>query len=235
VQNAPRTTALGSEPPAVVIFDCDGVLVDSEVLATRVEAELLQRLGIPMTAQEVAARFVGLSDEEMHALVEVEWGRVLPPTFTADKVERIAEVFDDELRPVEGITEVVAAVTVPRCVASSSHAARIRRSLELTGLSRFFGSHLFSASMVATGKPAPDLFLFAAQAMHAQPKRCLVIEDSTHGVAAGVVAEMTVIGFTAGGHCRPGLADRLLEYGAADVAETSEALLALLQDRAAVH
>src|ERR687898_1448269 len=161
----------------MVVFDCDGVLVDSEVLAPR----------------------------------------------------------DAELEAVDGIAEVVAAVSVPRCVASSSDPERIRRSLELTGLSRFFGSHLFSASMVARGKPAPDLFLLAAQEMHSQPHRCLVIEDSTHGVAAGVAAGMTVIGFTAGRHCTAGLADRLIQHGAADVADTSEALLALLADRAVIH
>ncbi len=140
-----------------------------------------------------------------------------------------------ELEPVDGIAEAVAAVTVPRCVASSSDPDRIRRSLELTRLSGYFGTHLFSASMVTRGKPAPDLFLLAARAMHSPPNRCLVIEDSTHGVAAGVAAGMTVIGFTAGSHCNAGLVDRLIEHGAADVAETSEALLALLADRAAIE
>jgi HAD superfamily hydrolase (TIGR01509 family) len=226
---------VGNERPAAVVFDCDGVLVDSEVLVTRIEAELLRGLGVPVTAQEVAASFVRLSDVEMDTLIEAEWGLVLPPTFKAAKLERIAAVFEAELRPVNGIADVVAAVTVPRCVASSSHPDRIRRSLELTGLSRFFGSYLFSASMVTRGKPAPDLFLLAAEAMHARANRCLAIEDSAHGVTAGVAAGMTVIGFTAGGHCAPGLADRLLERGAADVAETSEALLSMLQDRGATY
>jgi len=226
---------VGSDTPVIVVFDCDGVLVDSEVLACRVEAELLREVGVAVTAQEVAARYVGLSDAEMRALIEDEWDRVLPPTLMNDKAERLSEVLEAELEAVDGIAEVVAAVRVPRCVASSSDPERIRRSLELTGLSRFFGSHLFSASMVARGKPAPDLFLLAAQEMHSQPHRCLVIEDSTHGVAAGVAAGMTVIGFTAGRHCTDGLADRLIQHGAADVADTSEALLALLADRAVIH
>jgi HAD superfamily hydrolase (TIGR01509 family) len=226
---------MGIGTAVMVVFDCDGVLVDSEVLACRVEAELLREVGVPVTAQEVAARYVGLSDAEMRALIEDEWDCVLPPTLMNEKAERLAEVLEAELEAVDGIAEVVAAVSVPRCVASSSDPERIRRSLELTGLSRFFGSHLFSASMVARGKPAPDLFLLAAQAMNSPPNRSLVIEDSTHGVAAGVAAGMTVIGFTAGGHCTAGLADRLIQHGAADVADTSEALLKLLADRAVIH
>jgi HAD superfamily hydrolase (TIGR01509 family) len=226
---------VGGDTPVMVVFDCDGVLVDSEVLACRVEAELLRGVGVAVTAEEVAARYVGLSDSEMRALIEDEWGRVLPPTLMNDKVERLAEVMEAELEPVDGIATVVAAVSVPRCVASSSDPDRIRRSLELTGLSRFFGSNLFSASMVARGKPAPDLFLFAARAMDSPPHRCLVIEDSTHGVAAGVAAGMTVIGYTAGSHCTPGLADRLIQHGAAEVADASEALFSLLADRRVIH
>jgi HAD superfamily hydrolase (TIGR01509 family) len=218
------------ETPAMGVFDCDGVLVDSEMLACRVEAELLSGLGLSVTAHEIAARFVGLSDSEMHALIEDEFGVALSATFNTDKVKRLAEVFEAELRPVDGIAEVVAAVSVPRCVASSSDPVRIRRSLELTGLAQFFGPHVFSASMVALGKPAPDLFLLAAQAMHAQPNRCLVIEDSTHGVAAGVAAGMTVIGFTAGSHSVDGLADRLIAQGARKGGRTSKTLLTLRSD-----
>jgi hypothetical protein len=119
------------ETPAMGVFDCDGVLVDSEMLACRVEAELLSGLGLSVTAHEIAARFVGLSDSEMHALIEDEFGVALSATFNTDKVKRLAEVFEAEFRPVDGIAEVVAAVSVPRCVASSSDPVRIRRSLEL--------------------------------------------------------------------------------------------------------
>jgi HAD superfamily hydrolase (TIGR01509 family) len=214
--------------PTLHIFDCDGVLVDSEVLATRIESQLLRDVGLELTPESIAEAFVGLSDAEMHGRIEAEWGITLPDDFTANRAARLEEVFRTELRAVLGITGVLEALDEPRCVASSSTPERIRTSLAVTGLEKFFGPDVFSASSVERGKPAPDLFLFAADAMQAEPARCVVIEDSTPGVAAGRAAGMRVVGFTGAGHCVPTLCDQLREAGAHAIAGDAAALLDVL-------
>jgi len=207
-----------------MIFDCDGVLVDSEVLVAGIEAELLGEFGVPMTARDVAEAFVGLSDADMHRLIEERWGIELPPEFALEKVRRIDRSILVELNPVPGIGALLESLRGARCVASSSRPERIHASLSRTGLARYFEPHVFSASMVARGKPAPDLFLYAADVMGARPGHCVVVEDSPHGVAAGVSAGMTVIGFTAASHCPPDLPDRLIDAGAETVVTNSEEL-----------
>ena len=211
-----------------MIFDCDGVLVDSELLVAGIEAELLGQFGVPITADEVAAAFVGLSDDDMHRRIEERWRIALPPGFATEKAWRIDRSIVVELNPVRGIGTVLASLSGARCVASSSRPERIHASLARTGLAHFFGTHVFSASMVAHGKPAPDLFLYAAEEMRARPAHCVVIEDSPLGVAAGVAAGMTVVGFTAASHCAPDLPDRLLGCGARGVAATAEELMLAL-------
>ncbi|MFL6243310.1 MAG: HAD family hydrolase [Acidimicrobiia bacterium] len=214
--------------PTLYIFDCDGVLVDSEVLATRIESQLLREVGVELTPESIAEAFVGLSDTEMHGRIEADWGITLPDDFTARRAARLDEVFRIELRAVPGIAGVLEALDEPRCVASSSTPERIRTSLEVTGLEKFFGPDVFSASSVEQGKPAPDLFLFAADAMQTDPTRCVVIEDSTPGVAAGRAAGMRVVGFTGAGHCVPALSDQLREAGAHEIARDAAALLDVL-------
>jgi HAD superfamily hydrolase (TIGR01509 family) len=207
------------------IFDCDGVLVDSEVLATRIESQLLRDVGVELTPESIAAAFVGISDAEMHGRIEADWDVTLPEDFTVRRAARLDEVFRTELRAVAGISGVLQALDEMRCVASSSSPDRIRTSLAVTGLDRFFGPHIFSASSVERGKPAPDLFLYAADAMETDPARCVVIEDSTPGVAAGCAAGMHVVGFTGASHCVPILSDQLREAGAHTIATDAEALL----------
>ena len=214
--------------PTLHIFDCDGVLVDSEVLATRIESQLLRDVGVELTPESIAEAFIGLSDTEMHRRIEADWGVTLPDDFTVRRAARLDEVFRTELRAVPGITGVLEALEGPRCVASSSAPDRIRTSLAVTGLDKFFGPDVFSASSVERGKPAPDLFLSAADAMQTDPARCVVIEDSTPGVAAGLAAGMWVVGFTGASHCVPTLTDRLLEAGAHEIARDAEALLGAL-------
>jgi HAD superfamily hydrolase (TIGR01509 family) len=213
---------------ALHIFDCDGVLVDSEVLATRIESQLLRDVGVELTPESIAEAFIGLSDTEMHRRIEADWGVTLPDDFTVRRAARLDEVFRTELRAVPGITGVLEALAGPRCVASSSTPERIRTSLAVTGLEKFFGSDVFSASSVERGKPAPDLFLSAADAMQTDPTRCVVIEDSTPGVAAGIAAGMWVVGFTGASHCVPTLTDQLLEAGAHEITRDAEALLGVL-------
>jgi HAD superfamily hydrolase (TIGR01509 family) len=197
----------------LLIFDCDGVLVDSEVLACRIDAEILTDLGIPYTIDEIMTQFVGGSLKDMMARIETDRGCTLPADF-ADVLNRtLFARFETDLRPIAGIREAVQALAVPRCVASSSSPERIALSLRVTGLADLF-DHAFSASQVPRGKPAPDLFLHAAAQMGYAPETCVVIEDSRFGVEAARAAGMQVIGFTGGGHCTQGYAAVLEQTGA---------------------
>lgn len=199
----------------LVIFDCDGVLVDSEMLATQVESVHLRTVGIDLTPEEVADRYVGLSTSTMTGLIFEEFGVEVGEDFFAEAGALIAAEFDRSLAPVPGMAHALASLELPRCVASSSDPTRISHSLDLTGLQSFFEPHrIFSATMVKRGKPAPDLFLHAAEQCGVHPDLCVVVEDSTPGVTAAVAAGMRVIGFTAGGHCGPKHADRLRAAGA---------------------
>lgn len=213
-----------------VIFDCDGVLVDSEYLVIEIESAMLAKLGAQISPAEIARHFTGLSDAAMNSALARDWGVTLPATFDTERTKRATEAFERSLTPVQGIADVLAWLSVPRCVASSSAFDRISSSLSLTGLTGYFGDHLYSAAMVAHGKPAPDLFLYAADKLHAAPERCIVVEDSPHGVEAGRAAGMYVIGFTAGRHCTTDHAERLTAAGAHHVAATSSDLRLALED-----
>jgi HAD superfamily hydrolase (TIGR01509 family) len=200
----------------LVIFDCDGVLVDSEPIINRAHAELLTTCGYPLAEHDLVERFCGMSDAEMLAIIEREWGRALPVSYTERVGVMIEYGFCQSLAAIEGVTEALDALRLPICVASSSAAEQIRRKLELAGLlDRFGQNNLFSAAMVARGKPAPDLFLYAAQRLGAPPGRCLVIEDSPAGIEAARAAGMIAIGFYGGSHCGPEHGSRLQGRGAA--------------------
>jgi len=207
----------GHATPDLVIFDCDGVLVDSEIVAARVMAEELTALGFEMTPEGCIARYTGISMPAVIARIEEERGRPLPAGFAEHLRDRDAEAFRTELRSIEGVAEMLAALSLPRCVASSGRLAKMRLTLSLTGLLPLLEPHLFSAEQVARGKPAPDLFLFAAARMGFAPDTCVVVEDSLPGVAAAVAAGMTALGFVGGGHCGPEHAAALREAGAARV------------------
>jgi len=198
----------------LVIFDCDGVLVDSEALACVVHAEVLTAHGYAISADQVHDRFLGRSSREARFEVETEMGRVLPDEYTAALKATIDRVFGEQLQPVPHIAEALAKITLPICVASSGTPTRIVSSLTSTGLIERFSPNLFSASQVQNGKPAPDLFLFAAAQMNVSPARCVVIEDSVPGVTGAVAAGMTVLGFHGGAHCRPDTARALSAAGA---------------------
>jgi HAD superfamily hydrolase (TIGR01509 family) len=182
----------------LVVFDCDGVLVDSERLAVRAEAEVLTGLGWPISEAEVAERFVGRSVDDMLA----EVARVLGHEVGWDAFETAHRAaFEAELAPVPGVLEVVeslAASGAAMCVASSSLRSSLAYKLERTGLARFFTDRVFSVEDVANGKPAPDVFLHAASTLGVPPAACAVIEDSPPGVAAGLAAGMTVFAFAGG-------------------------------------
>ena len=203
-----------SSPYDLVIFDCDGVLVDSEALACVVHADVLTQYGYAISAEQVHDRFLGRSAREARLEVESELGRAFPDSYTAQLRATIDRVFGEQLAPVPHIFETLGRLSQRICVASSGTPTRIRSSLGTTGLLDHFAPHLFSAMQVERGKPAPDLFLFAAAQMNTLPTRCVVVEDSMPGVTAAHAAGMTVIGFTGGSHCQPGDADRLRAAGA---------------------
>lgn len=200
----------------LLIFDCDGVLVDSEPLANAILAETLTALGRPMTAAESMRTQIGRSLADILRETSAIVGRPIPDTVGATMNERLFVRFRQELRAIEGVEEALARLPQPRCLASSSRPERIDLALETTGLARWF-EHRFSAVHVARGKPAPDLFLLAAREMGFAPSNALVIEDSVAGVAAARAAGMPAIGFVGGGHAGPDLAGRLMEAGARQV------------------
>jgi HAD superfamily hydrolase (TIGR01509 family) len=204
-------------PFDLVIFDLDGVLVDSEPISSRVTAAALTEAGIEISEAEVCDRFLGVSTASMLGAVEAEHGCRLPASFQETLRARILRAFEQELAPVPGVPALLDGLAVDRCVASSSHPERIRRSLEITGLLERLGPHLFSATMVSAGKPAPDLFLLAAARMAAEPARCLVVEDSEVGIRAAKAAGMTVFGFTGASHVRPETHAPRLQAAGADV------------------
>jgi HAD superfamily hydrolase (TIGR01509 family) len=187
--------------PDLVVFDCDGVLVDTERLTVEIEARVLGELGWPMTPAEVVDRWMGRSSQAQLAELTEHLGAARAREFDALTTAELHEAFDRELTSVEGVEPLVDALHatgVATCVASSGSHDRMRRTLGLTGLHDRFVGRIFSASEVEHGKPAPDLFLHAARAMGADPLRCAVVEDSVHGVRAGVAAGMTVYGFAGG-------------------------------------
>jgi HAD superfamily hydrolase (TIGR01509 family) len=198
----------------LIIFDCDGVLVDSEVISCRAHAATLTRHGYPITEDQVLDRFLGVSDREARLTIEAELGRSLPDDFEVQVKQATLQRYADDLRPVPYIGEAIAAISLPKCVASSGTPEKIRHGLTCAGLYDVLAPHIFSAGQVKRGKPAPDLFLFAAEQMKASPARCIVIEDSIPGVTGAVAAGMTVLGFHGGSHCRPGHADTLRAAGA---------------------
>lgn len=203
--------------PDLVIFDCDGVLVDSESIFARVLGECLSEADCPATAAEALLLGFGKNRDTLTAAVEARYGRALPSGFFETMRERTALVLERELRPIPGVAELLTALPSARCVASNGHLERVRQRLALTGLLRFFDPHVFSAIQVAAGKPAPDLFLLAARRLDASPASCVVVEDSVVGVTAAVAARMPVVGFCGGSHCGDDHADRLTAAGCSRV------------------
>jgi HAD superfamily hydrolase (TIGR01509 family) len=211
----------------LVIFDCDGVLIDSELLSARADRECLAECGIELSADEILERYTGISFADAVADLETRHGP-LP----ADLGERHRRIFwpllERELQAIPGVTAVLDSLACKMCVASSGRPERLRYALSLVGLYDRFHPHIFSATEVARGKPAPDLFLHAAARMGVMPERCVVVEDSVPGVIAAVAARMRVVGFVGASHCRPGDAARLEVAGAAPVINDMVQLLPLL-------
>lgn len=204
--------------PELIIFDCDGVLVDSELLSLAALGELIAASGIEMKPETVQARFQGRSlgstVKDLHDLYKVD----ISEKDLAEMNTCLFARFRASLGPIPGIRQFINTLTLPFCVASSASPERIRYSLGLTGLLDDFGERIFSSTMVKMGKPAPDLFLYAANVMGVDPRNCVVIEDSAAGVQAAQRASMIGIGLTAGMHAKGvGYSDRLKMHGASMV------------------
>lgn len=184
----------------LVIFDCDGVLVDSETISATTLAENLTRIGFPVDLDYVNEHYLGRSFAAVEADHARRAGRPLPADFAGLWHDALFAAFRRDLKPIAGVADLLRRLSIPRCVASSSAPTRLALSLELTGLAALCGAHVFDASMVSRGKPAPDLFLYCAERMGAAPARTLVIEDSVTGIAAAAAAGMTAWAFVGGSH-----------------------------------
>jgi HAD superfamily hydrolase (TIGR01509 family) len=196
-------TQTQAPPPAgLIIFDCDGVLVDSEPLALRVLLDGIAERGVTIEEGLAYERFLGRSLASVIETVERDFGVALETDALDRMRDKLYALFRRELCAVAGVADAIGRLSVPACVASSSQMERIRLSLEITGLDTLFDERVFSATMVANGKPAPDLFLLAASRMHVDPARCIVIEDSPAGIEAARRAGMRVFAFTGGSHAR---------------------------------
>ncbi len=205
--------------PDLVIFDCDGVLVDSEIICARVDAAILTAAGYPIEAAEFAERYAGLTFKDV--LLQVEAESNIP--FQARLIDESEKMMDQrlraEVRALEGAHEAVASVSAKRCICSNSKMHRLDFMLEKVHLKPFFEGHIYSArdNPGIRHKPAPDIYLQAAQKEGARPEATFVIEDSVHGITGAVSAGMRVIGYTGGSHSYTGHADQLTEAGAETV------------------
>ncbi len=216
----------------LIIFDCDGVLIDSEVIACRIEAEELGRAGYPVTVDEIASRFTGIPSAAMYETIGREHDRPVPVELGGRIRALIHEAVANELEAVPGVHDTLAAISHEVCVASTSSLDYLAIALGRVALHDRFAPNIFSGQQVKRPKSAPDLFLFAASEMGVGPERCLVIEDSVAGVTGGRDAGMRVLGFTGGGHCVDGHAARLTDAGAERVFDDMSRLPTMLSDYA---
>lgn len=201
--------------PDLIIFDCDGVLVDSEVLSCRCLSEVLAGHGIDLGLDQALDLFLGRSVTAVLDHYQAS-GRLNPERFLTELRAEVRAAFLAALCPIEGVNSVLEGLQIPHCVASSSDVDRVSFSLSLTGLAPHFDARLYTSQMVERGKPAPDLFLYAADRMRADPRRTLVVEDSVSGVMAGKAAGMTVWGFVGGSHYQSRDGKAILSQAGAD-------------------
>jgi HAD superfamily hydrolase (TIGR01509 family) len=190
----------GKPAIAAIIFDCDGVLVDSEILSSSVLMAMMAEIGLPITFEIFKSDFLGLSFAAAAARTETRFGRKLPGDFQLRYRDRLLRRMRTDLKPMPGVFEMLAALEVPFALATSSSPQRLAMSLACTGLAPHFAGRCSTASEVDHGKPAPDLPLLSARRLGVQPQRCLVIEDSEMGVQAALAAGMTVWHFAGGAH-----------------------------------
>lgn len=206
-------------PLSLVMFDCDGVLVDSEILAAQVEAERFAEIGIEIAAAEIAERFAGLTLLRMLELLAAETGQNFPEDFAARTDEEIERRLRSSVEAIPGVAAMLDRIDLPRCICSNSGSERLETMLRKVELWDRFRPYVFSALEVGTrrGKPAPDVYLYGAEQFSAAPGETIVLEDSVHGVAAASAAGCRVVGFTGGRHTYAGHGHALSEAGAETV------------------
>lgn len=213
----------------LILFDCDGVLVDSEIIAARVESQLLTEAGYPISVEEMGERFAGMTWKNILLSIEKEADIPLSASLV-DKSEKLLDArLERDVKIIEGVKFALARLTTQRCICSNSSSARLDMMLTKVGLKPYFAPHIYSAKDLGPDrvKPKPDIFLHGAQQFGVDPSRCLVVEDSTHGVHAARAAGMRVVGFTGASHTYPSHADRLTDAGA-------ETVISRMQDLPAV-
>lgn len=205
--------------PELIIFDCDGVLVDSEFLAAQVESQLLTETGYPIEPEEIAERFAGLTWTDILLQVERESGLPISASLIDASRDLLNKRLREELQVIDGVEKAVSALRYPKCIASNSTSDMLKMMLEQSTLYSQFAPNIFSAREVGDKqpKPSPNVYLHAARSFNVHPSRAVVIEDSSHGVHAARQAGMRVIGFTGGSHTYPGHAEKLADAGAETV------------------
>ncbi|WP_421724564.1 HAD family hydrolase [Bauldia sp.] len=203
----------------LIMFDCDGVLVDSEIIAARVDSEDLAEVGFEITPEEVVRRFAGLTFADIIEVVEAEIGRRIDPSFHANQKKKLSQRLAEEVEAVPGIIDLLDNLDGPRCVCSNSSTERLKIMMQRTDLWDRFKPYIWSAVEVGTKQPKPDpnVYAYALEQFATAPRDAVVIEDSVFGVTAAHAAGARVVGFTGGAHAWPGLADLLTDAGAETV------------------
>lgn len=201
----------------LIIFDCDGVLVDSEPLAAMAYERVYEKHGMDGVDASIIAQCIGMKQADIIMKIKTLTGHHLSDEASGDIWIETRKLFAQELKPTAGISAFLDTLSLGRCVASSSSIERVNHSLAVTGLAPFFGEAIYSSSMVKNGKPAPDIFLFAAERMGVAPADCVVIEDSPLGVQGAVAAGMIALGYTGGSHTYPEHGERLASAGASQI------------------
>lgn len=216
----------------LMIFDCDGVLVDSEIISNRIDAEALTSFGYPITAEESVRKFTGLNAKTVRQIILNESGIDVPLDYLNSHQLIVLKAFETELLSlIKPVLEIIDEKKISRCVASSSQRNRVIRCLELTEQFMYFNDRsIFTSQQVANGKPAPDLFLFAANQMGFKPEDCIVIEDSAAGIEAAIAAGMHVIGFLGGGHAHSDWYQEKIQSYNVPIARNCNELLKVLND-----
>lgn len=217
----------------ILIFDCDGVVLDSMSLHAVVEAEAYQSLGMKVEAPELVLRFSGVPQDEVSRILSEETGINVPSNLNALIESQKKEMFQSRLKAIPGISEAIQSLNhIPRCIASSTGVEGLKHMLDLTGLYGSFAPNIYSSEMVARGKPFPDVFLHAAEQMGSAPQNCLVIEDGVAGVQAAKAAGMRVFGFVGGSHCTPDHSHMLKDAGAELIFRDMRDLPEIIQEKA---
>lgn len=194
-----------------ILWDCDGVLIDSEHIACGISAAFFTEKGYPITTDDFIARFMGMSRPQIFQKIEEETGKSFEIFSNKTRAfEQLKAAFTKELKATPGIEDVLKTAGVPMAVASGSSAERLQFSLELTNLLGYFGGHVYSSEALPNGKPAPDIFLHAAKRLGVDPADCLVVEDGVHGIAAAQAAKMDVLVYTGATHMKPALKAKVL-------------------------